>query len=104
MNVRQTGSFATSKTISVTDLRRRAGRVMSRLAKSDETITITGRGGAVAVIMSPARYNQIEEALRRLDEIELREMVRSARRARETGDTISQAEVKKRLKAGQASG
>lgn len=86
-----------SKTISMTELRRRAGRALSRLAKSGEPITVTQRGRAVAVIVSPARYDQIEEALRRLDDLELKEMVRSARRAREVGNTIPQNELKRRL-------
>jgi len=82
-----------SKTISMTELRRHAGRALSLLAKSDEPITVTQRGRVAAVIVSPARYHQIEEALRRLDELALKEMVRSARRARERGNTIPQTEL-----------
>ena len=88
------------KTISMTDLRRQAARVLSRLAKSSKPIIITRRGRAVAVVLSPARYNQIEGALRRLDDLELKGMVQGARLARELGNTISQAEVKRRLAAG----
>jgi PHD/YefM family antitoxin component YafN of YafNO toxin-antitoxin module len=65
--------------------------------KSDEPVTVTRRGRAVAVMVSPTRYNQIEEALRRLDELELMGMVRNARRARANGKTISQSVVKRCL-------
>ncbi|MDQ3254614.1 MAG: type II toxin-antitoxin system Phd/YefM family antitoxin [Acidobacteriota bacterium] len=88
-----------SKTISMIELRRRAGRALSRLAKSDEPITITRRGRAVAVIVLPARYTEMEGNLRRLDDLELQEMVRIASGARAAGDTISQSEVRGRLAA-----
>ncbi len=58
-----------SKTISMTELRRRAGRALSRLANLDEPITVAQRGRVIAVIVSPARYNRIEEALERVLEV-----------------------------------
>jgi prevent-host-death family protein len=83
--------------IPVTDLQRQAGQILSSLAESDEPVVVTQRGRASAVIVSAERYNQIEEDLQRLDDLELSELVREARESREAGNTISQKEVKKRI-------
>ncbi len=91
------------KIVPITDLQRQAGQVVSSLADSDEPIVITQRGRAAAVLVSASRYSQIEEDLQRLDELELLEMVKAARQAQAAGDTISQAEVKRRLGVGQGS-
>jgi prevent-host-death family protein len=84
------------KTVSISDLRRRMGRVLSRLAKSGAPVTITRRGRDAAVIMSSARYDEIEESLRRLDELDLREMVRAA----EVGEKRGGCKRLKKLVAG----
>lgn len=83
--------------IPVTDLQRQAGQILSSLAESDEPVVVTQRGRASAVIVSAERYNQIEEDLQRLDDLELSELVREARESREAGNTISQKEAKKRI-------
>ena len=85
------------KIIPITDLQRQAGQILSSLSDSDEPVIITQRGRTAAVIVSAERYIQIEEDLQRLDELELLEMVRRATEARAAGDTVSHAEVKKRL-------
>ena len=87
--------------VPITDLQRQAGQVVSSLANSDEPVVITQRGRAAAVIISAECYTQIEEDLERLDELELREMVKAVREARAAGETLSHAEVKKRLGVGQ---
>jgi prevent-host-death family protein len=86
----KTEGQAVMKTVSISVLRRRAGRVLSRPAKSEEPITITRRGRDAAVIMSPACYDEIEDSFRRLGELELREMVRAARQ-RANGGTVLEA-------------
>jgi prevent-host-death family protein len=85
------------KIIPITDLQRQAGQILSSLSDSDEPVIITQRGRTAAVIVSAERYTQIEEDLQRLDELELLEMVKRANEARAAGDTVSHAEVKKRL-------
>ena len=85
------------KIVPITDLQRQAGQVLSSLSDSDEPIIITQRGRAAAVIISAQRYSQIEEDLQHLDELELLEMVKAARKNRASGDTISHDDVKKRL-------
>ncbi len=83
--------------IPITDLQRQAGQVVGSLIDSDEPVVVTQRGRAAAVIVSVARYQQIEEDLERLDELELSEMVERGREAKRMGDVLSHAEVKRRL-------
>jgi PHD/YefM family antitoxin component YafN of YafNO toxin-antitoxin module len=59
---------------------------------------ITQHGRAAAVLVSPERYNDMEEDLRRLDDIELVSMLKEAEAALAEGKTISHEEVKKRLR------
>jgi prevent-host-death family protein len=84
------------KIIPVTDLQRGAGQIVTGLA--DDSVIITHRGRAAAVLISAERYAQMESDLERLDELELAGMVEEARRARESGQTLSHEEVKGRLK------
>lgn len=84
------------KIIPITDLQRGAGQIVTDLA--DESIVITHRGRARAVLVSAKRYAQMESDLERLDELELAGMVEDARRARMSNQSLSHEEVKKRLK------
>lgn len=83
--------------IPVTDLQRQAGQIISGLADSDEPVVITQRGRASAVIISAERYGEIEADLKRLDELELLEMVELSRQDIAEGKVLSHDEVKKRL-------
>jgi prevent-host-death family protein len=83
--------------VPITDLQRQAGQIVSGLAESDEPVFITQRGRAAAVIISVARYAQIEEDLQRLDELELLNLAQEARQAMAQGQTISHRQVKARL-------
>jgi prevent-host-death family protein len=85
------------KIIPITDLQRQAGQVVTSLADSDEPVVVTQRGRAAAVIVSIERYQQIEEDLERLDELELSVMVELGRAAKRAGDMLSHADVKRRL-------
>jgi prevent-host-death family protein len=84
------------KIIPITDLQRGAGQIVTDL--SDESIVITHRGRAAAVLVSAERYAQMELDLERLDELELAGMVEDARHARTANQTLSHDEVKRRLK------
>lgn len=90
------------KIIPITDLQRQAGQVVGGLADSDEPVVVTQRGRAAAVIVSVERYQQIEEDLERLDELELAEMVERGRAAKRAREVLSHAEVKRRLGVGEA--
>ena len=81
----------------ITDLQRQAGPLVNSLAESDEAILITQRGRAAAVLLSAARYTEIEKDLERLDELELREMLGAAQEAKAAGQTMTHNEVKRRL-------
>ncbi len=83
--------------IPITDLQRQAGQIIGSLAESNEPIFITQRGRASAVIISAERYGEIEADLKRLDELELLEMVELARQDITTGKVLSHEDVKKRL-------
>ena len=84
--------------VPVTDLQRQAGQIIGSLADSDEPVIVTQRGRAAAVIISADRYEAIEDDLKRLDELELIELVAAGKRARKTGDVISHDEVKRKLR------
>ncbi|MEP6901817.1 MAG: type II toxin-antitoxin system Phd/YefM family antitoxin [Actinomycetota bacterium] len=83
--------------IPITDLQRQAGQIIGSLAKSDEPIVVTQRGRASAVIISVERYSEIEADLKRLDELELLEMVELSRQDIAEGKILSHDDVKKRL-------
>jgi prevent-host-death family protein len=83
--------------IPITDLQRQAGQIISSLTESDEPIFITQRGRASAVIISAERYSEIETDLKRLDELELLEMVELSRQDIAKDNVLSHDEVKKRL-------
>jgi prevent-host-death family protein len=84
--------------IPVTDLQRQAGQIISSLADSDEPVVITQRGRVSAVIISAERYGEIEADMKRLDELELLEMVELSREEISESKILSHEEVKKRLK------
>lgn len=85
------------KIIPITDLQRQAGQIIGGVTTTDEPVVITHRGRAAAVVVSARRYTQIERDLERLDELELLEAVTRSREAIARGETISHAEVKKRI-------
>ena len=83
--------------VPITDLQRQAGQIIGSLADSDEPVVVTQRGRAAAVIISAERYEQIEDDLSRLDELELLELIEEGKRQIAAGTVISQDEVKQRL-------
>jgi len=85
------------KIIPITDLQRQAGQIVSGFDESAEPIIITQRGRAAAVIISVARFEEIEEDLARLDELELREMLTQAEAQIAAGQTVSHEKVKERM-------
>ena len=90
--------YSTMKNIiPITDLQRQAGQIISSLAELEEPVVVTQRGRASAVLISAERYSEIEADLKRLDELELLEMVENSRRDIAEDKTLSHDEVKKRL-------
>ena len=95
----QFNMYLTMKNIvPITDLQRQAGQIIGSLSESEEPVIVTQRGRAAAVIISADRYEQIEDDLKRLDELELLELVEEGKRQVKVGKTISHDEVKRRLK------
>lgn len=82
--------------IPITDLQRKAGQIVESL--SDQPVIITQRGRPAAVLIAASDYEQIEEDLERLDELELVEMVANAREAINKAQTISHADVSSRIR------
>ncbi len=85
------------KIIPITDLQRQAGQIVSGFDDATEPVIITQRGRAAAVLMPVARYQQMEEDLARLDDLELREMLATAELQIAAGQTISHRKVKARI-------
>ncbi len=85
------------KIIPITDLQRQAARIVGSLSESEEPFIITQRGRAAAVLIPVSRYEQIEQDLARLDELELREMLAVAEAQIAQKKTISHRKVKERL-------
>jgi len=84
--------------IPITDLQRQAGQIIGALSESDEPVIVTQRGRAAAVIISADRYEEIEDDLKRLDELELSELVEEGKRQIKAGKVLSHDEVKRKLK------
>jgi len=84
--------------IPITDLQRQAGQIIGALSDSDEPVIVTQRGRAAAVIISADRYEEIEDDLKRLDELELSELVEEGKRQIKAGKVLSHDEVKRKLK------
>jgi prevent-host-death family protein len=85
------------KIIPITDLQRQPSQIVGGLDESGEPVIIAQRGRAAAVLISARRYEQIEEDLSRLDELELREMVARGTEDVRAGRALSQREVRARL-------
>ena len=85
------------KIIPITDFQRQAGQIVSGFDETTEPVIITQRGRAAAVLLPVARYQQMEEDLQRLDELELREMLTAAEAQIAAGQTISHQSVKDRF-------
>ncbi len=79
--------------VPITDLQRQAGQIIGGLSDSDEPVIVTQRGRAAAVIISTGRYEEIEEDLKRLDELELAFMVEDALVDISTGNLVNHNEV-----------
>jgi len=91
--------YSTMKNIvPITDLQRQAGQIIGSLSESDEPVIVTQRGRAAAVIISADRYEEIEDDLKRLDELELLELVEEGKRQIKAGKVLSHDEVKRKLK------
>lgn len=59
------------RTIGVDKARARLGQLAEEIAADDEAVVLTRRGQAVAVLISPAEYDELLELRRRLAREEL---------------------------------
>jgi prevent-host-death family protein len=83
--------------VPITELQRQASQLVGGLEDSDEPVVITQRGRAAAVLVSAARYAEIEADLKRLDELELLEIVEKSRQDIAEKKTLSHEAVKRRI-------
>jgi antitoxin YefM len=88
----------TKNIVPISEFQRQAGQIVDGLSESDDPVIITQHGRAAAVLITPERYDQIQEDLRLLDDLELMHMLKEGEKSIEKGETISMKEVKKRLK------
>lgn len=82
--------------IPISDLQRQAAQILSDL-EDDESVIITQRGRASAVLISAKRYAAIEDDLRILDDLELLKVIEEAKQEVKNKKTFSHENVKKRL-------
>ena len=87
--------------VPVTDLQRQASRIIGDMSDSDEPVIITQRGRTAAVLLTAKRYAEIEADLKRLDDLELLEMVEKSRQEITDKKTLSNEEVKRRFETTQ---
>jgi prevent-host-death family protein len=60
------------RTIGVDKARAKLGRLAEEIAADDESVVLTRRGEAVAVLVSPAEYDRLVETRRRMAREEMR--------------------------------
>ncbi len=85
------------KIIPITDLQRQIGNIVSGCETSGESVIITQRGRAAAVLVPVRRYEQMEEDMTRLDELELQAMLVQAEAQIAAQQTLSHQAVKERM-------
>ena len=83
--------------IPVSDLQRLAAQLLNDVNDSSEPVIITQRGRARGVLLSAKHYEQIEEDMALLDELELEKLVREGLEDKAADRLISLEEAKKRL-------
>ncbi len=89
--------LATRNTQSLTDFRQNANETLDRLDSTGEAEIITVNGHARAVLLSPARYDElVREALLAHDVASIRESVKDI----EAGRVVSVDEVSAHLRRG----
>ncbi|MHB8288941.1 MAG: type II toxin-antitoxin system prevent-host-death family antitoxin [Acidimicrobiales bacterium] len=67
--------------IGVDKARARLGQLAEEVAAEDEAVVLTRRGEVLAVIVSPAEYERLTEARRRVAREELRERLAQVRKS-----------------------
>lgn len=60
-----------ARSIGVEEARARLGRLAEEVAAADDAVVLTRRGRALAVLLSPAEYERLQESRRRLAQVEL---------------------------------
>lgn len=85
------------KRITVTDLWRRAAKVIGGLR--EDPIIVSRRGRLAAVILAVEAYEQMEQALAGAEAREVRESIEAGLSSYRAGRTLSQATVARRVRA-----
>ena len=85
------------KQVTVTDLRRRAAKVIGGLR--EDAIIVSRRGRPVAVILSVEAYEQMEQAFADAEAGQVRERIKAGLPSYRAGRTSSQTTVARRVRA-----
>ena len=85
------------KQVTVTDLRRRAAKVIGSLR--EDPIIVSRRGRPVGVILAVEAYEQMEQALADAEARQVRERIEAGLSSYCAGRTSSQASVAQRIRA-----
>jgi antitoxin YefM len=59
------------RSIGVEEARTRLGRLAEEVVAGDDAVVLTRRGRPLAVLLSPAEYERLQESRRRLAQVEL---------------------------------
>ncbi len=85
------------KQVTVTDLQRRAAEVIGGLTEGP--IVVSQRGRPAAVIVTAEAYEQMEQALAKMEAKQVHEIVEAGLASYRAGRTSSQATVARRVRA-----
>jgi antitoxin YefM len=69
------------RTIGVDKARAKLGQIAEEVAAEDESVVLTRRGEAVAVLVSPAEYDRLVETRRQVAREELRSRLAQVRKS-----------------------
>jgi prevent-host-death family protein len=83
--------------VTVTDLRRRAAKVIDSLR--EDPVVVSRRGRPVAVILTVEAYEQMEQALADVEAGQVRERIEAGLSSYRAGRTSPQVRVARRVRA-----
>ena len=86
------------KIIPVTEFQAKAGKLLAELRRSGQTVLITQRGRATAVLLEVGCYSRLLEALDHFESVELEALIAEGEQAVASGDVLTHEEVKRRLR------
>lgn len=88
------------ETLPLSVVKARLSQLVDRVEREDERIVVTRNGRPVAVLVSPADLESLEETLAVLSDRELMKQIREGEREAERGEFVPLEELKRRYPRG----